>query len=138
LSRRTNACLICGARGDVKVRLCLDDLAILQGRTPIEQHHPVGRANGSETVGIPVGVHAALSTRQAKWPAAMKSPSPDPIITIARRMRALRDTLDWFLSASARDADWLLAMALTQQEAQGPEWWTANPIAPLYPAGEEG
>lgn len=135
------ACLICEVRGPgliVQVGLCRDHLALLQGRPPLEAHHPVGRANGSETVDLPVSVHSVLSSKQARWPATLRNPSGDPIIQVARRERALRDFLAWFLSASERDSDWLLALALNRQDAVGLEWWTVNPVAPLYPAGGEG
>ena len=91
-SKSHTVCLICETgepEALVKVSLCRDHLALLRGLSPIEAHHPEGRLNSGETVGLPVNVHAVLSSKQARWPAALRSPSNDPLIQIARRMRGV-------------------------------------------------
>jgi len=137
-SGKIRACLICGARGPgvlARADLCRDHLTMLQGRSPLEAHHPEGRANSIETVLLPVSTHASLTAKQARWPDVLKYPSNDPAIRIARRSRVLRDLLTWYLQASERDSDWLVALALAQQEQHGDEWWESSQVAPLNPKG---
>ena len=140
-SKSRNTCRFCEVPGSgpiVQVGICRDHLALLKKRSPIEAHHPEGRANSAETVDLPVSVHAVLSSKQARWPAALRSPSNDPLIQIARRKLALRDLLRWYIDASDRDHDWLLALALAQQEKHGPEWWKKGQVAPLDPGEVQG
>lgn len=140
-SKSRNTCLLCEVPGSgsiVQVGVCRDHLALLNNRSPIEAHHPEGRANSAETVDLPVSVHAVLSSKQARWPAALRSPSNDPLIRIARRVRVLRDFQSWYVSASERDSNWLLALALAQQEKHGPEWWKNGQVALLDPGEIQG
>ena len=140
-SKSCNVCLLCEAPGSgaiVQVGICRDHLALLQRRSLIEAHHPEGRVNSPETVDLPVGIHSVLSAKQTRWPEALRSPSGDPLIQIARRMWALRDFLSWYVSASFRDSGWLLALALEQQEKYGAEWWKNAAVAPLDPGEVQG
>lgn len=136
--RKIRACQLCGARGRhvlARVDLCRGHLAMLQGRSPLEAHHPEGRENSLEAVLLPVTTHAFLTAKQARWPDVLKCPSIDPVISIARRLQALRDFLAWFARASERDPNWLVAFALAQQELHGDEWWERGKVAPLDPKG---
>ena len=143
MSRKTRSrrsCLLCGASGSgtvVMVPVCRDDLALLQGLSGLEEHHPEGRANSPETVPLPVSIHAPLTANQAKWVEALRIPSRDPVLGIARRTQAMRAFAEWFLKATRRDVPWLTAFALDQQDAHGPNWWKKYPIAPLDPKDAE-
>jgi hypothetical protein len=48
-------------------QLCLDCLAVAQHRSPIEQHHPLGRANDPATIPLRASVHRFFSDRQIDW-----------------------------------------------------------------------
>jgi hypothetical protein len=64
----------CGETDPVALReldgaaICAHCLAVAQGRSPIERHHVLGRANGPTTVAIDVNEHDRLSDRQRDWP----------------------------------------------------------------------
>jgi hypothetical protein len=73
----------------------------------------------------------------ARWPEALRKPSNDPIIRIARWIQVMRDFAEWFLEATARVVPWLLALALGEQDAHGADWWKKYPIAPLDPEEQD-
>ena len=138
---RRCVCLLCGENDQdalVQIAVCREDLAILRGSSPIENHHPEGKANGDEVVSLPANVHAAITALQSRWPAALRSPSHDPLVRIARRELAMQNFLGWYLKACRRDPAWLLALALTQQDEQGPEWWLRTDLAALSPGSHHG
>ena len=138
--RKSRCCLICGASGPgvlVRVDLCRDHQALLQGRSGLEEHHPEGRRNGLDTVPLPPSVHVFLTAEQARWDEALRYPSDDPVIRIARRIRIMQDYAEWYLRAAARDTGWLVALARSQQEKHGPDWWKRDQLAELDPKGAD-
>lgn len=137
-SRGPRSCLICSARGPgalTRVDLCHDHRALLQGFSGTEEHHVEGRRNSDLTVLLPVSVHNALSSKMSRWPEALRYPSSDPVLRIARRLQVLRDFIDWYLTASERDSAWLIGLGLAEQERHGSEWWKREQLAELDTKG---
>jgi hypothetical protein len=131
---KPHSCVICGVQGPgalVPVDLCRDHLSMFQGRLPLENHHPEGRANSPETVRLPVSIHFPLTALQTHWPDALRYPSKDPVIQIARRLQVTQDFIKYLRRASRRDVNFLIAVSLAQQENRGPDWWKLGGVAPL-------
>ena len=127
-------CLICEIQTpDVLVQayLCREHFSMLRGISPVENHHPEGQANSPETVTIPANVHAILTALQNQGPETLLHPSNDPVLQIARRLKVLQDFIRYFAKAIQHDADFLVALALGQQEINGLEWWKQGQVAPL-------
>jgi len=128
-------CLLC-EEGEpaavVQVHICREHLSLLRGMTPVENHHPEGASNSHDTIPVPTNAHAVITRKMTSWPEALREPSLDPLIQVARRELALQNFLEWYLRASRRDAAWLLALARHEQQ-HGLEWWKDLDIASLSP-----
>ena len=134
MNSKTIECLLCGEQETLalsKVVLCREHLCMLRGISPVENHHPEGQANSPETITIPANVHAVLTALQNQWSEILRYPSNDPAVQIARRLKVLQDFIRYLSKAIQHDSDFLLALALGQQEINGPEWWNLGQVAPL-------
>lgn len=138
---KSRSCLICGIReikALVRVDLCREHLSIFQGGSPVENHHPEGRAASSDVVPLPINIHAVLTAKQIHWPGVLHYPSKDPLIQIARRIQATQDFIEYLHQAARRDANFLLALSLAQQEIHGLGWWKRGQVAPLNVENSDG
>src|SRR5215207_10054283 len=78
-------------RGEIGI-LCYECLAIAQGRTPVEAHHVLGRANDATTIPVPGNLHRHLSEQQRDWPDDLRNhPYRDPLLWIATALLSLQD-----------------------------------------------
>lgn len=89
----------CGESDPIALRerdgaaICGHGLAVAQGRSPIEQHHPLGRANDRATVTVDVNEHDRLSDRQRDWPTdTLRNPRHSQHRRRAAMLRAVVDT----------------------------------------------
>ena len=125
-------CLVCESRKAlVQIDLCRDHLALLQGFSGLEDHHPEGRKNSPATVIQPVSIHAEFTSKMNYWSGALRSPSKNPLLKIARRLQVVRDLASWFLDATERDVDWLIALGLVMEKDHGPDWSKRKHLAAL-------
>jgi hypothetical protein len=127
-------CEFCGEQNPpalFSVDICRDHLNIIRGISPVENHHPEGRANSSKTIKVPTSIHFILSRKQDEWPDPIRYPSDDQVITIARRNQLMIDFSEYYSKAAKGDANFLLALALTQQKLSGPGWWKCGGVAPI-------
>jgi hypothetical protein len=113
------------------VNICRDHLNIIRGISPVENHHPEGRANSPETIKVPTSIHFILSRKQDQWPDPIRYPSDDPVISIARRIQLSIDFSEYYSKAAEGDSNFLLALTLTQQKLSGPGWWNRGGVAPI-------
>jgi len=114
-----------------KAGICYACDLLARGRNQTEQHHPIGRKNGTETLTMPANMHRALSEAQATWPEPLRTnPEHDPLICIAQVIRAVADFSAWLAARGERISDWLLALSLWLRERIGLHWWME--MAPLW------
>ena len=140
-SNKVKSCLVCKVQEPdvlVRVDLCREPLNMLRGISPLENHHPEGRANNPETIKIPANIHAVLTAKQTQWPEDLRHPSKDPLIQIDRRLLVMQDFIEYFLRDLQRDINFLLALSLAQQEIHGQGWWTRGQVAPLNIENTDG
>jgi hypothetical protein len=101
-------------------------LAIAHGRSPIEDHHVLGRANDPITIPVPGNLHRQLSDRQRDWPRELRRHSHrDPLIWMATALLSHQE----MLALSLALLDWLIpalpTIAAALRETYGEEWWIA-------------
>jgi hypothetical protein len=102
----------------------------------VEEHHPEGRRNSDDTIIQPVSIHAVFNSKMSRWPESLRIPSKNPLLKIARHLRVMRDFAAWFLRATDRDVDWLIALGLTMERRHGSDWWREKRIADLDVGGK--
>lgn len=104
--------------------VCYACFLAASGKKQVEQHHPIGRRNGTETVTMPANLHRALSAAQFGWPDLLKTnPEGDPLITFAQILRAVGDFAEWLAERAERMSDWLLALSIWLRSRLGGQWW---------------
>lgn len=103
-----------------------------RGKSPIDQHHPGGRANSDITIEVPVNDHRAeLNAAQMDWSRTMReNPTGSPVIAAAACVRGFMDTL---INLIRRLLGWIPEMLesldawLSSQ--YGSDWFRNSPIA---------
>src|SRR5262249_1124547 len=76
--------------------LCYECACLREGKSPIEQHHVLGRANSEETVPMPGNIHRWLSELLRDWPEELlRNVWRDPLLTIAAVIRAITGFAAW-------------------------------------------
>lgn len=114
---------------------CYECRSSEQGRSVIEAHHHLGRANDRATIPVPGNLHRDLSERQRDWPDRVRSnPQRDPLLWLAAAFLGLRDHLAWWTSWLERIAQWLVQLAETLRTREGERWWDAMSLPPLWQA----
>ncbi len=129
-------CVFCNGKIPPELDVCRDHLALVQGFSGVEEHHIEGRRNSRDVVIQPVSIHAVFNSKMNRWPESLRTPSKNPLLKIARHLQVMRDSAAWFLSATDRDVDWLIALGLTMERKHGSEWWREKRIADLDVGGE--
>jgi hypothetical protein len=107
--------------------LCAEHRAHIEGRSPLEAHHPAGRQNApSDTVQLPANDHSALTHGyQAAWPRdTLRNPDGSPLLRAAASIRGWLDVLRLILE---RTCGWVPGF-LERLDAwlcfkMGEDWW---------------
>lgn len=123
-------CQICG-QTDIRVLelsrervLCSECRHEVQGKPPVEKHHPAGRNNDSFYVPLPANDHAILTDCQNDWPTeTLTNPSPDILHQIAAWLRAISDTLKHLAEMVEKWAKTLEELARYLATQIGLDWW---------------
>jgi len=109
-----------------QVTLCAECRLKLQGKRPVEDHHPLGRRNDPGTVSIPANDHAALSDMRLDWPEDL--PDDHPLSVIVIGLLAIRDL---FLYFADRILGWAeLLIQWIRDDQSGRESWATGQAAP--------
>jgi hypothetical protein len=92
-----------------RITVCAECAARMDHRSPIEDHHPLGRHLSSETVRSPTNLHAGQSERQRAWPRVLSTEN-DPLILLAAALRAIGDFCAWVTHHAEEWSDFLLRL----------------------------
>ena len=110
---------------ETHVEGCAECQARLQGRRPVEDHHPAGRANDPFTAPFWANDHDILTDRQHGWSAAtLRNPDGSPLLKAAAAIRGWLDVLRLIVE---RTVGWIppflewLDAAL--RGSVGDRWW---------------
>ncbi len=129
-------CFRCGYADESALQtmtLCYECAAFVQSRSPVEQHHPLGRSNDPSTVGIPGNPHRDLSDQMQGWEDELLRGDPaDPLLWIARLLRFMRDTGQWLADRLDDLVHFLLRLRQWLRENYGAQWWSALGLGPLW------
>jgi hypothetical protein len=107
-----------------------------KGKTPIDNHHPFGKANNPTTIPVPVNDHRAeLSEAQYDWPKETReNPDGSPLLAGAACIRGVIDTVVYLVRKGllwiAEALEWLHGHLVTHF---GPKWWIGTPLEKLVP-----
>jgi hypothetical protein len=106
------------------------------GKSPLDNHHPAGKANDPTTIPIPVIDHRAdLSPKQYEWPPeTWYNPEGSPLRSGAASMRGYSET-DSYLVASLLipRAEMLEALDAFLKQELGPKWWIGTEMERFAP-----
>ena len=106
------------------------------GKSPLDKHHPAGKANNPTTTPIPVNDHQAnLSPKQYEWPdKTWKNPTGSPLLAGAACMRGYCET-DSYLVASLLipKAEMLEALDAFLLKRLGTNWWKGTEMERFAP-----
>ena len=130
---RKRTCLLCDEADQyalVCVTVCKEHFALLRGQSPVEEHHPVGAANGPDAIPLPANIHAALTRKMVAWPLSLKTGGASPLLQIARTLQVIFDFTSWLRSVR-RAPTYLIALDAFLKD-RDPEWWAHTDIAPLF------
>ncbi len=106
------------------------------GKTPIDNHHPFGKANHPATIPVPVNDHRAeLSPAQYDWPnETRENPDGSPLLAGAACIRGFIDTVYYLVRTGllwiAEALEWLHAHLVKHF---GPKWWIGTPLEKFAP-----
>jgi hypothetical protein len=135
-------CWHCGSTAQASLRLkrynrkiwCYECLAAHQGKTTVEQHHLLGKANDPvTTVGVPGNLHRALSDAQHDWPNDVRyNTERDPLLWLAALCRSLRDIGHCVVGWLEQIAQFLEELSKTLKETHGVHWWEPLGVGPLW------
>ena len=123
-------CAVCG-ESDLGVPqlvegrvLCARCRLALQGKEPVERHHPAGRKNDSFTRPMDAVDHAILSDSQVDWPReTLRNPSGNVLRQLAAWLRSAHDTLEHLASLSLNWARTLEGLDRFMAIMLGKDWW---------------
>jgi hypothetical protein len=137
-----NAQCVCGeARPEALIAnsrpiICAACKRRIQGRTTMDKHHFAGRANGPDTVLIPVNDHRAeLNPAQYDWPKETReNPEGSPLRSAAAHVRGFVDTVMYLIE---RGLLWIANMLEKLDECltekMGPKWWLTFDLQAFLP-----
>lgn len=115
------------------VTLCYECAAFVQGRSPVEQHHPLGRSNDPSTVGVPGNLHRFFSDRMQDRESELERSDPaDPLLWIARLFWCIEDAAQWLVDRADDLIQFLLRLRQWLIENHGVQWWNALGLGPLW------
>jgi len=115
------------------VTLCYECLAFVRGRSPVEEHHPLGRSNHPSTVSVPGNPHRALSNRmQDRGSDLLRGDPADPLLSIARLLQTIMDAAEWALDHLGDLIHVLLRLRQRLIKDYGSQWWEALGLGPLW------
>lgn len=106
------------------------------GQTPMDDHHPFGRANSSITIPVPVNDHRArLSIDQMDWPrSTLTNPHGSPLLAAAACVRGFIDTVFYLIEESLLwIPDMLELLDDLQVKKLGQQWWVKTELKRFAP-----
>ncbi|MDQ6834489.1 MAG: hypothetical protein M3008_13915 [Chloroflexota bacterium] len=114
--------------------ICYEHANAAARRPTVEDHHPIGRANDSDTtVPTPGNMHRLLDARNAAWPMEVRTnPMHDPLTSIAQVTLAARDFSLVIADYAQRIADWLLRLRDVLVTQFGDTWQIVLGLPPLW------
>src|SRR5579864_274269 len=99
--------------------VCAEHLALEEGRSSIERHHPEGRHNSPETVPTRGNDHRMLTDYQRDWPLkTLRNPHGSPLLKAAAAVRSQSD-MARLLAKRAEDLERLDDFLYRRM---GPQW----------------
>jgi hypothetical protein len=104
---------------------CYECSSAQPGKTTVEEHHLVGKANDPElTAGVPGNLHLPLTDAQTDWPRAVRyNPERDPLLWLAALCLSLRDIARELVGRLEAIAQFLVQLSRALQELLGTRWW---------------
>lgn len=135
-------CRLCGfadvtaLQRDAEGIICYECASAVAGRTTVEAHHPLGRANDpATTIGTPGNFHRLLDAKKAAWPEEVRKNSMhDPLILTVQVTLAVRDFASVVAVYAQAIADWLLQLHAALYEQYGATWQAVLGLPPLWGA----
>ena len=113
--------------------LCYECAKFVRGESPIEDHHVLGESNDPSTVSVPGNPHRSISNRQLDWEIELQRGDPvDPLLVIARLLRAIRDAAQWAVDRMEDLVQFLLRLRQRLIESHGGQWWDELALGPLW------
>jgi hypothetical protein len=105
--------------------LCYECRARLQGRSPVERHHPDGQQNSPDTVPIPGNDHRILSDYQKDWPVdTLRNPNESPLLRASAALRGFLNVLQHLIyRILGWIPDFLEGLDDALVRSLGAQWW---------------
>jgi hypothetical protein len=115
--------------------LCRDCALLRAGKTALEKHHPLGKANDKETVPMLANIHAAMTEAQRDWPEELqRNVWHDPVLIIAAVVQTITDFAAWIVRRGRQIVDWLLRLRAWLVKQFGLRWWEHAGLPGLWAA----
>jgi hypothetical protein len=97
----------------------------MEGKSTMDDYHPLARANSDLTIPMPANEHAELSEAQRDWPeGTLRNPTGCPLLAGAA---GIRGTIDLIVQAIKSFLLWIANMlerlSVYLAEKLGPNWW---------------
>lgn len=134
LGTRNPRCSVCGLTGcgpamfagRVPSITCLQCVARLAGRIPIEQHHLAGASNDPATVPTPGNGHAFVTDAQRDWPPdTLRNPRDSPLRWAAAWFRGCLELLAMLIALAGAVPPVIELVDELLTDALGERWWEA-------------
>lgn len=134
----------CGSCGETRVfaldrntnpRLCFECRRAMAGKSTIDKHHAMGKANSDTTMSIRTNDHAELTEAQRDWPPnTLRNPMGCPLLAGAAGIRATTDLIVYAIEAFLLwVADMLEQLSIYLAEKLGPDWWSKTEFEKYAP-----
>lgn len=130
---RCSRCGYADQSGLETMTLCYECAKFVQGRSPVEQHHPLGRSNDPTTISVPANPHRNISNQMQDWERDLQWGDPaDPLLWIARLLQAIKDAAQWAMDRLDDLVHFLLRLRQWLIETHGTSWWNELGLGPLW------
>ena len=125
-------CYLCGESRPLALernshpRICTECKRKSQEKTPMDNHHPAGKANSPITITVPANDHRArLSEDQRDWPPeTLQNPDGSPLLIAAACIRGFIDVVVYLMEQLLMwVAEMLEILNAHLVETFGPKWW---------------
>lgn len=132
LGTRNPTCGVCGlADGDPSMFagrkpriICLQCVAHLAARSPVEAHHPAAASNDPAKVAVPGNGHAFVTDAQRDWPSdTLKNPRDSPLRWAAAWFRGCLDLLAMLIALASGVPPVIELIDELLTSRFGERWW---------------
>jgi hypothetical protein len=112
---------------------CYECSNLERGKSGMEKHHLLGKANDETTVTVPGNLHLPLTDAQTDWPREVRyNTDRDPLLWLAGLCRSLHDIGEVIVGWLQCIAQFLEQLSRALHDAHGPRWWETLGVGPLW------